>query len=458
MSIKITSLDPWILRKIMGDSSDVLTRKQIDDYQLDKLQETLTLVTSKSRFYKRLFLGLDCRLNCLKDLLKLPFTTSEDLKDHSLDFMCVPQNDVNRIVTLQSSGTTGKPKRLFFTEADQELTIDFFHYGMLTLVKPGDKVLIMLPGETPGSVGDLLRLGLERAGVTAIVHGLLTNPQEALDQIQLEAINVIVGIPTQLLSLARLKDSNDSSVSLSLKSVLLSTDYVPQAIVQELKNAWGCKVFNHYGMTEMGLGGGIECEGFCGYHLREADLYFEIIDPSSGLPVSEGQIGEVVVTTLTRSAMPLIRYRTGDMSRFLPGLCTCNTVLKRLELIKSRDRVYLSQAVYLTMSDFDEALFALDQVLDFEVIVTDGMQASESQLQLEVQLKGSLSWEVKRKVQQAIHEIPVVREARQNGSLRVFFYFELGSVVITRKSTAKRQVHDKRGSIKSVGCERDQRG
>ena len=451
MGIKTTSLEPWIMRKITGDSSGVLTRKLIDDYQLDRLQETLALVTSKSRFYKRLYSGLDGKITSFQDLLKLPFTTSDDLKDHTLDFMCVSQNDINRIVTLQSSGTTGKPKRLFFTEADQELTIDFFHHGMLTLVKPGDRVLIMLPGETPGSVGDLLRLGLERAGVTAVVHGLVTNQQEALEEIQREAINVLVGIPTQILSLARFKISNGSSVSLSLRSVLLSTDYVSRAIVQELEGAWGCKVFNHYGMTEMGLGGGIECEGFSGYHLREADLYLEIVDPSSGRPVLEGQLGEVVVTTLTRSAMPLIRYRTGDMSRFIPGPCTCKTVLKRLELIKSRDLVYLNQSDYLTMADFDEVLFVLDNVLDFEVILTDGMQTDESQLQIEVQLKGPLSWEMKRKVQQALDNIPVFKEARQNGSLRAFFYFVSGSEVIARKGTAKRQIQDKRGSVKNAG-------
>ena len=450
MDIKTTSLDPWIKGKITGDSSGVLTRKQIEDYQWVKLQETLDRVTRKGRFYQRLYSGLDFEISNFQDLLKLPFTTSEDLKEHPLDFLCVPQDHINRIVTLQSSGTTGKPKRLFFTEADQELTIDFFQHGMLTLVKPGDKVLIMLPGETPGSVGDLLRLGLERAGVTAVVHGLVTNQEEALEQIQREEINVLVGIPTQILSLARFTDSKGTSVSLSLKSILLSTDYVPQAIVQELKKAWGCQVFNHYGMTEMGLGGGIECEGFCGYHLREADLYFEIIDPSSGLPVMDGQIGEVVVTTLTRSAMPLIRYRTGDMSRFIPGLCACNTVLKRLDLIRSRDRVYLTQTDYLTMADFDEVLFTIDNVLDFEVIITNGLQDKENYCQLEVQLKGPISWEAKRKVQLALEDIPVVREARQSGKLRVFFYFVSSSVIAARKSTAKRQIQDKRGSVWNV--------
>ena len=446
MDIKTTSLEPWIKRKITGDSSGMLTRTLIEDYQLAKLQETLDWVTRKSRFYKRLFSRLDCKISSLEDLLKLPFTSAEDLKDNPLDFLCVSQNEINRIVTLQSSGTTGNPKRLFFTEADQELTIDFFQHGMLTLVKPKDRVLIMLPGEIPGSVGDLLRLGLERAGVVGIVHGLVTNPEATLEQIKLDNINVLVGIPTQVLSLARYKDFNGSTPSLNLRSILLSTDYVPKAIVQELERAWGCKVFNHYGMTEMGLGGGLECEGFCGYHPREADLYIEIIDPSSGLPVVDGQPGEIVFTTLTRSAMPLIRYRTGDMSSFITGPCVCHTVLKRLELIRSRERVYLTQTDYLTMADFDEVLFALDNVLDFEVTLTEGRQEIESRLHLDVQLKGPVSFDAERNVQRALDKIPVIRDARQKGSLRVFLYLVSNSEVVSRKSTAKRQIQDKRGS------------
>lgn len=448
MGIKITSLEPWIKHKITGDSSGSLTRRQIEEYQLIKLQETLDWVISKSRFYQRLYAGLGCKIESFQDMLKLPFTRAEDIAENPLDFLCVPQNDVSRIVTLQTSGTTGKPKRLFFTEADQELTIDFFHHGILTLVSPHDRVLILLPGETPGSVGDLLRLGLERAGVTGIVHGLVTDPEATLEQIKQENINVLVGIPTQVLSLARYEDFKGAS-SLSLKSVLLSTDYVPLAIVQELENAWGCKVFNHYGMTEMGLGVGLECEGFCGYHLREADLYTEIIDPSSGRPVEEGQVGEIVFTTLTRTAMPLIRYRTGDLSRFIPGSCVCNTVLKRLEPIKSRERVFLTKADanYLTMADFDEVLFDLDYVLNFEVVLTDdGLPDKEEQLQLYVQLKGPISWEINRDIQQALDKISVVKDARRKGGLRLAFCLEAGSGAISPKSTAKRQILDKRGS------------
>lgn len=446
MGIETTPLESWIERKINGDSTGGLTRKQIEDYQLAKLQETINLVTSKSRFYKSLYSGLDCTISSFQDLIKFPFTTSEDIKADPLDFLCVSQNEVNRIVTLQSSGTTGKPKRLFFSESDQELTIDFFQHGMLSLVKPGDRVLIMLPGETPGSVGDLLRLGLERAGVTGVVHGLITDPESTLEQIKQEDINALVGIPTQVLNLVRFKDSKGSTPSLSLRSVLLSTDYVPMTIVQELERAWGCKVYNHYGMTEMGLGGGLECEGFCGYHLREADLYIEIIDPSSGLPVVDGKPGEIVFTTLTRSAMPLVRYRTGDRSRFIPGPCVCNTVLKRLEPIKSRERVYLTRTDFLTMADFDEVLFARDDILDFEVTLSEGTWEQENNLQLDIQIKGLVSSEGTRKVYLALDQIPVVRNARRNGSLKVSLNLVSNSVVPARKSTAKRQIQDKRGS------------
>jgi len=101
---------------------------------------------------------------------------------------------------------------------------------------------------------------------------------------------------------------------LRLKAVLLSTDHVPLSLTRAVEQAWHCRVFNHYGMTETGLGGGVECEARRGYHLREADLYVEIVEPDGALPVPDGEPGEVVVTTLTRTGMPLIRYRTGDLS------------------------------------------------------------------------------------------------------------------------------------------------
>jgi hypothetical protein len=130
---------------------------------------------------------------------------------------------------------------------------------------------------------------------------------------------------------------------------------------------------NHYGMTEMGLGGGVECQARRGYHLREADLLFEIVDPASGAPLPEGEAGEVVVSTLTREGMPLIRYRTGDAGRFLPGACPCGTALRTLERVTHRldGRLALGRAT-LTMADLDEAIFPLAGVIGFSAALTRG--------------------------------------------------------------------------------------
>ncbi|HHY27525.1 MAG TPA: phenylacetate--CoA ligase family protein, partial [Desulfitobacterium dehalogenans] len=155
MTPEKTPLESWIGRKITGSSSGVFTSECLKAYQLNKLGETLDYVREKSPFYQRHLGKNDYTLTHLEDVAKLPFTMADDLRRFGQEMMCVKPSDIHRIVTLQTSGTTGQPKRVFFTEEDQELTLDFFHQGMLTMVKPGDRVLILLPGRVPGSVGEL---------------------------------------------------------------------------------------------------------------------------------------------------------------------------------------------------------------------------------------------------------------------------------------------------------------
>lgn len=136
------------------------------------------------------------------------------------------------MVTLDTSGTTGIPKRLYFTQADQELTTDFFEVGMSTFTRPGDRVLILLPGERPGSVGDLLAKGLRRLGAEGIQQGVIRNLDETAVVIRKLKIDGIVGNPNQVLALGK------TSPDLRLKSVLLSTDHVPEAIVKTVAKIW----------------------------------------------------------------------------------------------------------------------------------------------------------------------------------------------------------------------------
>lgn len=118
-------------------------------YQLERVRQ-------KSQFYRQHLADAPAELSALTALAALPFTTAADIRRNPLPLLCVSQSEIARVVTLESSGTTGAPKRLYFTQADQELTLDFFHIGMSTFTKPGDRVLILLSGERPGSVGDLL--------------------------------------------------------------------------------------------------------------------------------------------------------------------------------------------------------------------------------------------------------------------------------------------------------------
>ena len=121
-----------------------------------------------------------------------------------------------------------------------------------------------------------------------------------------------------------------------MRTILLAAQYISQADKDTIEDSWGIKAYEHYGMTEMGLGGAMACEERIGYHPREADIFFEIIDPDTGEVLPEGEKGEVVFTTLTRQAMPIIRYRTGDFSKWLPGDCACGSILKRLGKVDDR--------------------------------------------------------------------------------------------------------------------------
>ena len=410
-------LDLWIAAKI-GVKGSPLTRHDLGRYQLQKLRETVTTAQSRSSFYgKHLGDTAGSEISSLADLSRFPFTTADDLVRQSLQLLCVPQSEIDRVVTLASSGTTGEPKRVFFTADDQELAIDFFRHGVATMARPGDAMLILLPGERPGSVGQLLAIGLARFGIRPILHPAIHDTAATVELIAREQPQCLIGMPVQLLALARYA-SEIAGVSPRPNSVVLVSDHVPDSIVRLLRQAWGCDVFEHYGMTEMGLGGGVDCEGHSGYHLREADLYFEIVDVETGAPVPDGETGEVVFTTLTRRGMPLIRYRTGDISRFLPGACPCGSVLRRLDRVRSRksSRVLVGDGHEITMAALDEVLFGLGRVIDFAAAVVHGAQAT---LRVEVTKLPGRDDGLESTIRDALDTVPQINEARRAGNLDV---------------------------------------
>jgi phenylacetate-CoA ligase len=367
-----TPLETWISKKILGLPGRELTREGIRRYQLKKVKTVIDYVLQKSPFYREQLRGLSSKdLQDVNDLSSLPMTTVADLQHKGPQFLCVSQSEVERVVTLQVPERAEAPRRIYFSGNDLELTIDFFHHGMTTLVHPGQNVLILMPGDRPGSVGHLLAKALSRADIRGFVHGVVQEPAKTIRDIVDREVDCLVGIPTQVLALARHQNAEEIPAG-RIKSVLLSADYVPSSLVKELQSVWQCKVLGHYGTTEMGFGGGVECDAFAGYHVREADLLFEIVDPASGRPVPDGKPGEIVFTTLTRTAMPLVRYRTGDLSRLLPEPCPCGTVLQRLEKVQGKvnEMIRLRSGDWLGIIDLDEALFALPGIVNYVAVLT----------------------------------------------------------------------------------------
>lgn len=324
------TLDGWIVKKINSKrfGNDGFDRHELERWQLDMINLTLALTAEKSPFYRSLFGPV--QLDSLRSLEDLPFTASEDLSSDPYRLLCVHPNEISRIVTLQTSGSTGASKRVFFTEADLELCTDYFHYGMRNLVDETDTVGILFPYETPASVGDQLIRGLGRLGAkTAPLFGLTED--EISRSIESNRVTSLAGMPGQIAGLAKLYPRLSS-----IKTVLLSADFVSDEVRKTIKDAWGAEIFEHYGMTEMGLGCAVSCEYQNGYHVREADLYLEIVDPETGIVLPDGEWGEIAFTTLTRTGMPFIRYRTGDVSRWKTEQCPCGSRLKLLDYIQDR--------------------------------------------------------------------------------------------------------------------------
>lgn len=296
-------------------------------------------------------------------LRRLPPTLPESLAAAPESFLAVGQSEIEGVISLPTSGTTGPGKRIFCTEDDLADTAAFFHYGMQYMLSPerGDSVALLMSGERPGSVGDLLGRGMAALGVACAVPGFVPPGPEGeeamLDRLERLRPSCLVGVPAQIVSLAR--HPRAGRIAPFLRSVLLSGDAVAASMRAGIAAGFGCEVFVHYGLTETGLGGAVECRQHDGCHIREADMIVEITD-ETGRPLPDGSTGEIVITTLTRRAMPLLRYRTGDEGRILPGRCACGSVFTRLlPLGRMNRRLSLPDGSILRLSDIDSLLYAL---------------------------------------------------------------------------------------------------
>lgn|GEM_PF-721285 len=347
--------------------------------QLERLNATLQHAFNNSRFYRQ-HLPVD-HLDSLEALAKLPLTDPAVLGECFAGLLCVSPAAVGRIVSLPTSGTTGKAKRVAFSPADHQQIVDYLAAGMRMLTgqqsmlsrqcgvpsdPTGETIAVLYPCQTPASLGALICEAVTRIGAQALAQGIPESFPALAAAFQRHRVSAAVGFPQHLLAFARWCEHH--GIELDLRRLLLSADNAAGSLCRELRRIWDAEVFVHYGMTEMGYGGAVECPCHHGLHIRETDLLVEVVDPQSGRTLPDGQWGELVFTTLGCQAMPLVRYRSGDRVRLLPGKCGCGSILKRIDGPAGRlgDTAGL-QGAHINLPELEECIFGLSGVLDFEV-------------------------------------------------------------------------------------------
>ncbi len=342
--------------------------RELQEWQFNSLRRTMFQAVSNCPFYHERLAGVQTgAVHTPADLEHIPFTNADDLRHNPDNFLCVSQDEIARAVTLASSGSSGAPKRLFFTAGDLERTIEFFHYGMSPMLKEGETILAILPDSRPGGVGSLFAESISRLGGETV---LPVNPSYISTLLNLLLDNhasCILGPAIQIHALARMLDSKGIVIN-HVRSVLLCWDVLPYASMQTISRVFGCEVFSHWGMTETCLGGGVDCRPGSGMHLREPDFYVEIINPATGRQVPNGHKGEIVISTLSRRAMPLIRYRTGDVGCIMPDECSCGLPLRRLGAVEGRlgDGIILPGGSRLDLNELNNSILSHKSVLDFK--------------------------------------------------------------------------------------------
>jgi len=413
-----------------------LTREAIAAWQLARLNETIAYARTASPFYRARRAWMDGPLAGIEDVARLPFTTAADLSADDPPLLALSQSAVARVVTLETSGTSGPPKRLHFTPDDLEATVDFFHHGMALFARPGDRAAIAFPGRRPGGVAAGLAIALRRLGAIPAAAPSPLDPVSLAAWLREERPDVVAGPPVPLLAAARVA-ANDGGAPIRARAVLLSSDHVADSLARSLASAWGAEVFRHWGMTETGYGGAVDCACHCGCHLREDELLVEIVDPETGVSAPAGVVGEVVVSTLRRRGAPLLRYRTGDLARLLDEPCRCGSALRRLDGFAGRvgAGAPLPRGGELTLPRLDEALFAVEAVNDFAAVVVGSTPAT---LMLSIaapaprRVAGTLE-----AVRARLAEDPVVGAALRAGDLQVEAAF---ADVAAFSSLAKRRL------------------
>ena len=356
---------------------ETLTRSEMEALQTERLAETVTRVYERVPAYRKKMEDAGVcptDIRSLSDLSKLPFVTKQDLRDnYPFGLFAVPKDELVRIHA--SSGTTGKPTVVGYTEGDMEVWTECvariaaaggasrsdvaqicFGYGMFT-----------------GALG--LHYGLEKMGA-AIVPSSTGNSEKQIMYMKDFGTTLLVATPSYALRLAEVAREMgvDPRTDLGVKIALVGSELLTDAMRDEMHKYWGEEVLvtSNYGMSElMGPGVSGECEYTDGMHINEDFFIPEIINPETGEVLPEGEWGELVITCIKKEALPLIRYRTKDITRLKYEKCRCGRTTCRMENLSGRsDDMLKIRGVNVFPSQIEEVVLSVDGLgPHYEIIV-----------------------------------------------------------------------------------------
>lgn len=356
------------------DPAETLSRPEIERLQLTRLRWTLEQA-AKSPFYGRRYaeLGFDpASIETLADVRRIPFTTKQDLRDSYPDAMlAMPVSEMVRMHA--SSGTTGTPTVIYHTKNDLDWWASLMARCMHMAGLRKTDVFQNMSGYGLFTGGLGIHYGAEKLGCLTIPAGAGNSHRQIklLTDFKVTGIHII---PSYALYLASVfAELGIDPKSLSLRIALVGAEPYTEETRRRLQEMYGIKAFNSYGLSEMnGPGVAFECQEQHGMHVWEDAYLAEIVDPATGEPVPDGELGELVMTTLGREGMPVVRYRTRDMTRFLTGQCPCGRVHRRIDRLQGRcDDMIIVKGVNIFPMQIERVLMAMPEVGQDYLIVLE---------------------------------------------------------------------------------------
>jgi len=366
---------------------ETMDRSALERIQLERLQQTVRRLANRVPFYKMKLAEAGVTpddIKSLDDLRRLPFTTNADLRDnYPTGLLAVDLNNVMRLHT--SSGTTGKPKAIFFSAGDINRAADLIaRCFIMTGVRKGDVFQNMMTyGLFTGAL--VMHYGAEKVGCLVIPAGPGNSERQLLLMRDFRT-TVIHLTPSYALYFAGFLEKNgvDPKRDLALRRAFVGAEPHTEETRLKIQESLGIEVYNSYGLSEMnGPGVAFECIHKTGMHLWEDHYLMEIVDPQTGEPLPEGATGELVLTTLTREAMPLLRYRTRDVTSIIPGKCPCGRTHRRINRITGRtDDMLIVRGVNIYPQQIERVLMAMPGLGHNYLITLSGLDEMTVKVEL----------------------------------------------------------------------------